>query len=219
MRFTEYLEERRLAGVHVKGPLSVITDLVQREFGLNFTRIYGGCLVTQFIYTLSTIANIPPQHFATFLDDEYVGSSGTTFEWLFDRFDNTDVQLGKRVYRFNLDLEKPSIKEAIELVRTGQPVVAIISASIANDIDEYSNIVDGILDSDKATHPRNTLAKSGDQYHALLLIGYDSQDQMLIFRESRHRYALKGYIKIREKDLSNENIHFVATIVDDFTKK
>lgn len=219
MRFIEYLEERRLAGVHVNGPLSVITDLVQKEFGLKFTNIYGGCLVTQFIYTLSTIANIPPQDFAAFIDDEYVGSSGTTFEWLFNRFDNTDVQLGDRVYRFNLDLEKPSIKDAIKLVKTGQPVVAIISAFLANEFDDDTHIANGILDSSKALSFSNRLSNSDDHYHALLLIGYDERDKMLIFRESRHRYAYKGYIKIREKDVSSENVHFVATIVDDFTKK
>lgn len=215
MKVSDLLLERHFSDVLVKGPLTIIPSLIQKEFGLHFKDLRGACLASQFIFTLSDIAKISPQDLVDAVN--IAGDfKGVTFEKLFAKLNKKPIKLknGKTI-TFDLSLETFDVDEAIAQVQQGQPVVTVVSANLAGRIDALGFRKDGILKSAEGT----SLNKAGGYYHALLMVGYDSKEKTVIFREMRNNYGFKGFAKIPLKEIKKhpENFKFISTVVDDFT--
>lgn len=213
--FKEFLLEREMAGLYVSQNqrLFVLGDLIEKEFGVHFKDLAGGCLASQFLFTLSAISGIKPQ---ALVDKVKVKGewNGTTLQALFKLYDNKDIKLPDgRSVKFKLSVESYTTAEAVAAVKSGQPVVAVVPSYLASGVD-WKLPKSKILQKDDVRAYGDV--NNHNQFHAWLLIGYDADEKTLIFREARDQYAAGGYIKIRERDIKANTIKWIATIVDSF---
>jgi hypothetical protein len=216
--FKQFLLEKETAGVYVNGngKLSIISDLMQNEFGLHFDNLSGTCLASQAIFSIAAVTGQKPQEIVDAATKNlHGGFYGLTFETLFKALNKRPLKLKSgKTLTLDLALERYDLKDAVKAVKEGQPVVAIVSSAFDSGAWEggYSKKT-GIL-RDLPSH------SVSNGFHALLLIGYDDDQKALILRDSRSVYALKGYMKIREKTLRTsgglENVRFIGVHVDDF---
>ena len=224
--FGPMLFERLAAEVYVKDDqtLHVITDLVKRDFGLNFEKIGGGCLTTQMIYTMATAAKIEPKVLVDAINKSKVSSGvrGVTLEKLFTVFNGKNILVDDEMLKFKLSVEAyHTLDESIKEVKSGQPIVFIVGNSYLlrslNGVDKRGN---GIADL-TPEEVRNSNLGEASSFHAFMLIGYDSKDDLVILRDTRSMYAYKGFVKVSKKTL-DENPHaykMLAIVVDDVTRK
>ena len=216
--FKEFLLEKETAGVYVNGngKLSVISDLMHDQFGLYFDNLSGACLASQAIFSIAAVTGQKPQEIVDAATDNLKGGMyGLTFETLFKALNKRPLKMKSgKTLTLDLTLERYDLRGAVNAVKEGQPVVTIVSSAFNSDEWEggYTKRT-GILRS-LPSHA------SSHGYHALLLIGYDDDQKTLILRDSRSSYALKGYLKIREKLIKTEggleNARFIGVHVDSF---
>lgn len=240
------LQERLASFVHVNSDktLSVISNLVKKEFGLKNPSYVGVCLFSQFVFTLASQLDIPEQIIADHYDLKNGPRHGHTPAELMDHFEKTEIIYKDKSYKLKIGLEEyQNINDVIKTLQSGQPVV-LITGSENTLYDkttsiEYHNIPDehkqylygtakreidkintgkilhGEIDIDSEYKTKKLDKHEG--YHALLMIGYDSHYDLLIGRDNRDSYAYKGYFRIKGKSMQKKfnDFKFFGFYVDD----
>ena len=224
--FKQFLDEAVPAGVYVKGPLNVISSMIKDYFSLNWSKLSMTCLANQFIYSLEAASDIPAQ---MLLDagEKHLSRkqrvSSATFEMLYNAYNNKPLKLKDgRTVTFQLSSHRFSVNEAIAHVKQGFPVVVVVNSDMG-DWESYDYHTHSARNKDfendgkvPASHVKRHKLNGVGYYHALLVVGYDSQSKELICRESRSSYGFKGYVKIPAKTMTDEHARFIATIVDSY---
>jgi hypothetical protein len=182
---------RLLAHVHTNKSktLSVIANLVKSRFSVD---TWYGCLHNQFLYTVESLTGRP-----------------TWDTWIRTEPGNEGIAPLDLIKMYKRKLKEYSIEyigyqdidEALEDTLKGQPVVMVISS----DNPMYDDSNSWYLEDRK--HPGEIIYFSGDilnppknnGYHALLLIGYDSKNDFLIFRDSKDVHSYNGYFRVKKK--------------------
>lgn len=220
------LHEKLTAQVHTSldKKLHVIANLVDTKFGLYFDKIYGGCLASQMIFTMSSVANVNPHTLTDALNRSAVSSGhiGPRLKDLWKVFHNKPIKVGSEVLTFKLSVHAPTLAEAVESVKQGQPTVFIPSIAIQDAISDQVSLEefdpDGVIElSDAILASPITEQRT---FHAFLIIGYDV-DGYLIVRDARSVYSFKGYAKLPYKQLeAHPNAYKLLEIaVDDLARK
>lgn len=224
MKLFELLLEREMAAVYRNEDksLSVISDLVHREFKLSYKgSAQGICLITQAIYTISAVTGIPAQDLA----DSYKGDvpyKGLSLPEIYNHFKRAVVTSKRKKYKIKLNLEEyHSTDMVIKHIDDGQPVVMIV--------DSMDRIVDAIQDTEDDYNQktggkvkRTGISKSfplrhdRPYFHALLLIGVDHKEKFLIGRESSPKGAYGGFFKLHVPTLQKHfNVaKYLGIVVD-----
>lgn len=202
--------------------LHVISGLVEKEFGLHFKNIRGGCFVSQIVFSLAHSANIPYGPLVSHVNESDLRGplAGVTLEQLFDVFNHKPIKISKKkTLSFDLSVETHTLDGAINEVKGGQPVIFIVSRSIQDRFDNtkyYSYCPDTRQPDGIADLNSNTMSKDvSDQstWHAYMLIGYD-EDGLLIIRDMRSIYSYNGYIKAKVSQLqTNPNAYKLISVV------
>lgn len=202
MKLAELLTEWKLAPVHTnkKQSLSVIANLVQRDFAIPTGE--NSCLLAQAIFSASAVSGIPADVITNALSvkhaRKYRPELGHTLESIINGFNKAKIQYNGQIYRFNVGVKTyDNIDQAMVDVKRGQPVVAMVATygpvvgSIVYDLPHKRS--QGIIPS-KAIDVQHE--EQPHVYHAVLLIGYDSATEHVIFRDTDPQYSYKGYGKI-----------------------
>lgn len=224
MKTHDILQERETAAVHtsLNTKLNVIASLLEKEFGVDFKKssVSGTCLVAQVVYSIAATAKIPAKYLIDHIDKQYVkaGFAGLTLDTLFKIFSKPiKVEKDKLTVKLSLHECKNSA-DLISEIKSGQPVVCIARAESSYTFGP--NPRTGIVKGNRKYDTFDGLDLNKSYYHALLAIGYDSEEDTVILRDSRHTYAREGYLKTRRVDIDKNNPFKMLCInVDSLTWK
>jgi len=222
------LFERHTAGVYINldKTLYVMGSFFKSKI---FNIIYpytvsGACLISQVIYTVAHVLGIDPNEIVhviykkstKFFDTK---PRGLTLKTIFDMFHRIDLPILDKKYKLKLSVETYDNTDAVvSAVKSGQPVIFIFSTN--------STLYDGIykLESDPTWTGEipddNVIATKtppgATTNHSILVVGYDAGGDLLIMRELKSVYALKGYLKISKKALDQKfnMFKFLSVVVD-----
>lgn len=175
--------------------LVVHKSLVQKDFGIRARKGQGRCLVTQVAYTVEAVfPKLRASRVAAHIDKHItreVGKEGHTIEEILKTFDHPiksdhayDVQLFTQIRSYK------GYDEVLSDLLNGQPVMLMIDSDVcAVLLNEALSYQDGEIRATVIRHGRS------GQYHAMLAIGVDATGY-IVLRDSRSKYAFKGYAKI-----------------------
>lgn len=175
--------------------LLVHAPLVQKDFGIRQRAGQGRCLVTQVAYTVEAVfPRLRASRVATHIDKHItrrIGKEGHTIAEILATFNypiksdhDYDVKLETRVRKYG------QYDEVLDDLMRGQPVMLMIDSDVcAVLLNEAISYQDGEVRATVIRHGRS------GQYHALLAIGVDMLGYIIV-RDSRAKYAFKGYAKI-----------------------
>lgn len=203
----ELLLLERPAQVHVNGKLTVLTDLIEDEFGdeMNDVPFNQRCLIAQFAFTMKARLGLPVRKIIEVflkkyirLDDasvERIRSYGVTAQQLLDLYDDSIITIGARRMKLGVKFHAyTSVDEIISAVKSGNPVMipfmfdSTFHRGVENFDTETGQYHAAFIDPDT----------NGDKryHHVLLAIGADEESKELILRDTRPKYLFKGYVKV-----------------------
>jgi hypothetical protein len=180
---------------NAKKTLLVHAPLVQKVFGIRQRAGQGRCLVTQVAYTVEAVfPRLRASRVATHIDKHItrsVNKEGHTIAEILETFNypiksdhSYDIKLETRVRKYG------QYDELLDDLMRGQPVMLMIDSDVcAVLLNEAISYQDGEIRATVIRHGRT------GQYHALLAIGIDMMGYIIV-RDSRAKYAYKGYAKI-----------------------
>jgi hypothetical protein len=176
--------------------LTVLPKFVQRKFGTWKTpNVSGACLLMQLgsIYhrQLGVSHRRIQQALIEFVTKRgYINSSGLP---LVDTIEAFNALSEWKLKSCNLH----TTDSVITALEGGSPVMLVVDPSLMDHDSDHA------FDPIMRVNPwREQLSVGGSYNHALLIIGYDHAEQLLIVRDSRHHYTrFNGMIKMRVADL------------------
>lgn len=216
------LFERISAPVHINDEktLVVIASLVEKHFGVGFTKIQGGCLTTQVIYSLiHAVPGLKAQDLANALNLSDLESNvyGLTLKQLF-KFFKKPVELDDgRVLSFKLSASVHTPQNAMDEVKQGIPVICIPCSRLEDIINRMPK--DGMHNGAGEIYVPDSIGEenvtNNKGSHAFMMIGFDQEN--FIWRETRNSYAFRGYVKIPFKNLVKfpNSVRYITVNVDD----
>lgn len=188
---------RHFADVHKSenGLLYVHKPLVQQEFGIVPRKGQGRCLISQVAFSISAVLpGIRPSRIVTHIDKHVkrkVGEDGHTIAEILETFKHPVKTDHSWDARLSVELSRHSTYDSVLIdIMHGQPVMFMLDRDVcAVLLSEAQSYQDGEVRATVIRHGRT------GKYHALLGIGVDLEGYV-IMRDSRHKYAFKGYAKI-----------------------
>lgn len=184
--------------VHRNGPLTVLPQFVEKQYGLHWKNINGACLFTQLAYIAAAACKTTPQKIANKINkwavnnNIYVEPRGWTLEQTINAY---EVACGLIV-----SVEAVNVADVPHMLNCGRPMVMIVS-SHERIRTRCARTSDGIL-------PRERVQTSCGRhdsctcFHTLLVVGYDEMFSHLIVRETRSKYGgIRGYMKVPYDEL------------------
>ena len=199
------------AKVHVNGKLTVLIDLIQREFGsvLKDVPFKQRCLIGQFAYVIEARTGIAAVHVFDELNKYFIkaddhkryqlNSRGATPQDLIDIYDKAKLRIDDKTVRLHVSFHVyESVEEIISAVQSGHPVIMAYNtnSSFARGVE---NGIEGSFN--RGSWDYTTFNHDHSYFHSLLGIGYDSESEELVFRDIRSTYLYKGYVKIPKTEM------------------
>jgi hypothetical protein len=187
--FTAKMHENERKTLFVHAPL------VQEKFGIKPRKGQGRCLVTQVAYTVEAVfPRLRASRIASHIDKHItreVGKDGHMISEILKTFDHPiksdhpyDIQLFTQIREYH------EYDAMLSDLLQGQPVMLMIDSDVcAVLLNEAISYQDGEIRATVIRHGR-----SGN-WHSLLAIGVDMMGYVIV-RDSRSKYAYKGYAKI-----------------------
>jgi hypothetical protein len=191
------------------GTLYLHQALLEQSFGIQPRKGQGRCLLTQIAYSISAVCPaVKASRIVTHVDKHVkrkVGDKGHTLDEIFKTFDKP-IKVDNGFLKLDVQL---GIVETYDLLITkmliGQPVIMIIDSDVcAVLLNEALMYNDGEI--------RNTMIRHGQtgSYHSMLAMGLDLSGYVVL-RDSRSKYAFKGYAKIANNIL-RDGWQFLAAL-------
>jgi hypothetical protein len=206
----------RPVNVHVNGQLTVLVDLIKRDFGSELRAIPFDqrCMTAQVAYVLSARTQVPLTDllkiFATAYNKKLdrqarykVDAYGVTPQQLFDAYDGFKLVIKDKPYKLKLSFDHyTSVEEIVSAVKEGHPVIVPYNSygRFSNGANHHSN--EGKFHQ-KFIDRRGVRDPHSSYYHALLAVGVDEGSKEVILRDIRSLYLFKGYVKVPYKAMRN----------------
>lgn len=169
------------------------------------------CLYNQILHTVNIELDTDSKEVMKQYNPKGDSTYGIDLPTLIKGFNNVEFD-GKKV---NIDLvgTPDTIESALKEVSNGEPVIAMISTAggimqtMGNPESDASPRLQKnskrFVKKGGVADPRPEDESFGDKfknhYHALMLIGYDKKEDMVIFRDSQHDYAFGEDVHYKEK--------------------
>lgn len=209
MKFKEFYEDLQLKQASVfKSPgFSVILDAFDNAFAHTGNKRANLCLLQALIDCIHiqtpvkiNRATIEKMSF----DKQDMGTLVKTFAKGIKAKDN-------KKYGFNFSFyECKNIKELKMQIDNGFPVLVLIQW-----MAEFSDMFVDHDENGILRYPKDDSDLVNDyskrSYHAMIAVGYDNQQRVIICKNQEKRNALRGYIKIDEKFFFNEKLKKART--------
>lgn len=199
------------AKVHVNGKLSVLADLIVKEFGpeLNDLPFANRCLIGQFAYLLQARTGISLNKGFQILLKQYIhlpknvrrrmSVKGVTPQEIIDFYDGQRIQHDGKAYTMRCTFHTfHGVEELMQAIESGHPVIVAYNANShfsngTSDFEGHGQFSSKHVDGDYLP-PRE-----GGQNHSLMAVGVDRESEEVIFRDLRSIYLYKGYVKVPAK--------------------
>ena len=207
--FTELLSLLEApARVHVNGKLSVLADLIAKDFGKELYNIpfMNKCLIGQFVYTMSARTGLSMSKCIEVFLDQYIhypndvirrmSRHGVTPQELIDVYNGRLVKVNNKKFKLRCSFHSyHSEEELAKAVEAGNPVIIpfAVNSKFSDGIENHDD--DGKFNSMFADAEHY---KSGvkDYHHSVLAIGVDRESNEIILRDIRPDYLYNGYVKV-----------------------
>lgn len=177
------------------GLLYVHTPLVELKFGVAHRKGEGRCLISQVAYSIAAVLpGIRVSRIVTHIDKHVsrkIGEDGHTIAEIIETFKHPIKTDHSWHAKLDVELLMHQTYDSVMIdVMNGQPVMFMIDRDVcAVLLSEAVSYQDGEIRATVIRHGRT------GKYHSLLAIGIDLAGY-LILRDSRSKYAFKGYAKI-----------------------
>lgn len=196
------------ARVHVNGKLSVLADLIVKEFGpeLNALPFANRCLIGQFAYLMKARTGISIHDCFQIFLKQYIhfpkslrrrmSHNGVTPQELIDAYDGQRISHEGQSYTMQCTFRVyHGAEELAAAVENGHPVIVAYNANshFSNGTSDFEG--DGQFSS-KHTDGDYLPPRAGGSNHSLLAVGVDRESNEIIFRDLRSLYLYKGYVKV-----------------------
>jgi hypothetical protein len=184
--------------VHINAckTLAVLPHYIERRFGTWSTPgAHGACLLMQLaaVYqrSLGVSANKIQQALDRHLAMQYYGDAGNSLDVTIKAFESLSPWKLTGCVEHNL-------YTMVGTILRGVPVMLVVDSAFISD-----DTIRGSADVMHVNPSDDQLSMNTGYNHALMVIGYDYENDVVIVRESRSRYTrYRGLIKIRVADLT-----------------
>lgn len=168
--------------------LTYIDSLIEKRYGARVRGVVGMCLVTQVLYSVRAQTGISIRKQENALERHRLDTpyNGATFQQVCDPLTASFglTFTAKRLHK---------VAHVIKTIDAGRPVITVVD-SCSKILPDYANYHGVIADFNVRCSP--PVNQPGNK-HAVLTVGIDRSEQMLIIRESRNRYGgCNGYAKV-----------------------
>lgn len=173
--------------------LAHLPALLERKFGLPYAKNGGGtCLLSQVAYSVQAVTGLSARTISESLMKVLpaAGQNGWDLQQIL-RALRSSVRDKQHSYTIRTSVSVYNTMPAVyTAVMDGQPVILILprEACSAFEMEAYA-YRDGTVDASPVR------ATAANLYHSLLVIGVDAAGY-LILRDSRSKYAFKGYLRV-----------------------
>jgi hypothetical protein len=191
------------------GNLTILPTFFKKTYGVKkLPFVNGMCLLSQvlFITSAQTGIPLPTLRAAVRAANPYATSYGLSLAGICEILSIRIAGLTFTAVRHK------SVQQVQAVVQAGTPVIAVYNSSCV-DVTSAVDRATGIYPASEFKYIGTP--NHGGQLHALLVVGVDRQDRMLIMRESRHRYgAFRGLIKVPMQPIQHRPSSFAFIQLD-----